>query len=138
MSTENCVTDLFSWKIQVNWVVHLDREQTSKAPNKTWWVLYKKSNFDSLWRLNGFEWYVKGWFTQNFSLLALKLFQTCMSFTVLLNTKEDVLKNVDASNWRPYYFIHSYINCLVTNILKNIFFCVQQRKGTCLEQNKGK
>jgi len=40
------------------------------------------------------------------SLLTLKLFQTCMSFFLLLNTKEDILKNVgnqtvDSSHLTP-------------------------------------
>ncbi len=40
-------------------------------------------------------------------ILALKLFQTCMSFFLLLNTKEDILKNVgnqtaDDLHWLPY------------------------------------
>jgi len=30
------------------------------------------------------------------NLLILKLFQTCMNFFLLLNTKEDILKNVIA------------------------------------------
>ncbi len=40
----------------------------------------------------------KGLFTEDWklchNLLTLKLFQTCMSFFLLLNTKEDILKNV--------------------------------------------
>jgi len=41
----------------------------------------------------------------NIYLLILKLFQTCMSFFLLLKTKEDIFKNVG-----------------------NIFFCVHQKK----------
>jgi len=38
--------------------------------------------------------------------MKILLFQTCMSFFVLLNTKEDILKNagnqtVDGSHWLP-------------------------------------
>ncbi len=39
-------------------------------------------------------------------LLALKSFQTCMSFFLMLNIKEDILKNagnqtVDSPHWLP-------------------------------------
>jgi len=52
-----------------------------------------------------------------------------MNFFFLLNTKEDILKNVGNSQW-----------ALVTDILQNILFCVQQKKEmyTCLKQLEGK
>ncbi len=75
-------------------------------------------------------------------LLTLKLFQTC-SFFLLLNTEEDILKNVgnqtvDGSHWLLYYGVAA-VNCLITNILQNTFFCVQQKKGihTGLKQLEG-
>jgi len=45
--------------------------------------------------------------------LPLKLFQTCMCFFLLLNTKEDILKNVgnqtvDSSHWRQLYLFSYY------------------------------
>ncbi len=58
-----------------------------------------------------------------------------MNFFQLLDTKEDILKNVgdqtvDGSHRLPYYIkiLWKSIKCLVTNILQNIFFCVQQLK----------
>jgi len=58
-----------------------------------------------------------------------------MNFFLLLNTKEDILKNVDNQTVDVPHFFPSiiwksmgYINCLVTDILQNIFLCVQQKK----------
>jgi len=56
---------------------------------------------------------------------------------VLLNTKEDILNNVcDQTVVGHHWLIGEKIiwksmvphNCLVTNIIQNIFFCVQQNK----------
>ncbi|XP_077066494.1 A-kinase anchor protein 13 isoform X12 [Siphateles boraxobius] len=45
---------------------------------------------------NTFYFTLKGYFIQKFChLLTLMLFRTCMSFFVLLNTNEDILKNID-------------------------------------------
>jgi len=65
---------------------------------------------------------------------SLKLLQTCMSFFLLMNTNEDILKNVGKKTVDCIEF-HSKtrqwtVNCLVTNILQNIFFCVHQKKET--------
>ncbi len=62
-------------------------------------------------------------------------------FIFVLNTKEDILKNVGnqivaGPQWLPYLFIFSQwlffksvgtSNCLITHILQNIFFCVQDK-----------
>jgi len=45
---------------------------------------------------------------KNENLSSFKLFQTCMSFFLLLNTKEDILKNVsnqtvDGPHWLPHF-----------------------------------
>ncbi len=48
-------------------------------------------------------------------LLTLKLFQTCMSFCLLLNIKEDILKNV--GNKQPGA---SFIKCCAETILNLI------------------
>ncbi len=47
------------------------------------------------------------------NLLTLKLSQTCMSFFLLLNTKEDILKHignqtVDGSQWLLFFIIIVY------------------------------
>jgi len=60
---------------------------------------------------------------------------TKINFFLVLNTKEDILKNVsnqtvDGPQWFPLYFNLWSINCLITDILQNIFFCVQQKKET--------
>ncbi len=54
--------------------------------------------------------------------------------------KEDILKNVgnqavDVIHWLPLYLFKHFASRLVTNILQNILFCVQQLKitHTCLE-----
>lgn len=56
----------------------------------------------------------------------------------LLNTEEDILKNVDvAIDFRSIFF-YSMELCLVTQILQNIFFCVRQNIGTTgVEQLEG-
>ncbi len=51
------------------------------------------------------------------------------------NTKEESLKNVVPTDFHIIYFpilwkSMSTVNCLVTNSLQNIFFCVQQKKET--------
>ncbi len=88
--------------------------------------------------------FVKGLFTQKGNschhLLTLKWFQSCIK---LLNTKEDILKkkekNVDALLFLVFGIFGIFsmlwksvgtINCLVTPIPQNIFFCVQQNKET--------
>ncbi len=53
------------------------------------------------------------------------LFQTCVSFLLMLNTKEDILKNagnrtVDGPHW-PI----SFPTVWFVKIPHNIFFCVQ-------------
>ncbi len=59
----------------------------------------------------------------------------------MLNTKEDILKNVEESNscWSPLtsrvgkeilWKSVGTINCLITSILQNIFFYVQHKKET--------
>ncbi len=63
-------------------------------------------------------------------------FQTCMSFFLMLNTKEDILKNsfknqkVVGLHWLPY---------LITSILQSIFFYGQPKKETHtgLERHEG-
>jgi len=71
-------------------------------------------------------------------LLTLKLFQSCMNiFLLLLNTKEDILKNVSnqtltsiVGEKKKTMEQQGPINCLLTDILQNIFSCVQQKKET--------
>jgi len=63
-----------------------------------------------------------------------------MNFFLLLITKEDILKNI--GNQTGFFFfsiLWKSMNCLVTHILQNIFFCVQQKKAihTDLEQLEG-
>jgi len=64
-----------------------------------------------------------------------------MSFFLLLNTQKDILKNVGNQTVDKKENTKSTrtIDCLVTNILRNIFFCVQQKKEihTGLEQHEG-
>ncbi len=47
---------------------------------------------------------------------------TCMNVFVLLNTKEDILKNVGSRA------VLVPQNSLATNFLQNIFLCVRQNK----------
>jgi len=57
---------------------------------------------------------------------------------LLLNTKEDILKNarqlMDPIDFHIFFLLwksmgYKYvINCMVTDILQNIFFCIQQKK----------
>jgi len=62
------------------------------------------------------------------------LFQTCTSFFLRLNTKEDII----------YMFVTRQltvvivflINCLATNILQNIFFSFDQKKKPIQVWNK--
>jgi len=75
--------------------------------------------------------HLKGQFAQKWQcchhLLTLKFFQTCMNF-LLLNRKEDILKNVsnqtsDVPHWLPYIFP---INSSVIDILQIILsVCVR-------------
>jgi len=52
------------------------------------------------------------------------LFPSCMSLFLLLNTKEDTYIV-------GFFFIRKSMGqCLVTNILQNIFFCVWQKEET--------
>jgi len=64
-------------------------------------------------------------------LLTLVWFQTCVSSFLLLNTKEDILKSISKLTTPIDFHTRKKIgavNFLVTNILQNIFFCVQQKK----------
>jgi len=75
----------------------------------------------------------------HYLLLSPKLFQTCMSFFLLLNTKEDIWKNVVNQFVLVMAPINSIVGqkyhgsqwvlstCLVTNIVQNIFFCAQHK-----------
>ncbi len=65
-----------------------------------------------------------------------------------LNTKDDIWNNVgnQTACWQPLMYGEKMLwksmatsNSLVTNILQNIFFCVQQMKEnhTGLEQHEG-
>ncbi len=56
-----------------------------------------------------------------------------MSFFFLLSTKEDFLKNVSKQTVDSDFQKKKKNYCLVTNILQNIVFCVQQRKETCAD-----
>jgi len=49
-----------------------------------------------------------------------------MTLFLLLNTKEDVLKNVGDQIFLLWKSMAT-VNCLITDILQNIFFCVQQK-----------
>ncbi len=61
-----------------------------------------------------------------------------MNVFVLLNTKEDILKNVETEQFWGTIDFHSIFfllwksmvpqNSLITNFLQNIFLCVQQNK----------
>jgi len=57
-----------------------------------------------------------------------------MCFFLLLNTKEDILKNVgnQTVDHGPHLLVYIFHtvgtnNCLISEILQNIFFCVQQK-----------
>jgi len=85
------------------------------------------------------------------SLQSLKLFQTCMSFFLLLNTEEDILKNVCNQTDLLYYWrynIHSrkrkYYGSQSVDLFDykhsfTYFLCVQHKKETHtgLEQLEG-
>ncbi len=63
-------------------------------------------------------------------IFSLMSFQTCMTSFFLLNTKEDILNNNDN---QTFFLINTKgvkrtRISFTTNILKNIFFCVQQKK----------
>jgi len=69
-----------------------------------------------------------------------------MSFLLLLNTKEDILKsdwNFGTIDFHSIFFFYyeSMVanNCLVPTILQNIFLCVQQKieTQTGLQQLEG-
>jgi len=58
-----------------------------------------------------------------------------MSFFLLLNTKEDILKNdwnFGTTDFHSIFFstmeVNGTKNCLVPIVLQNIFLCVQQKK----------
>jgi len=61
-----------------------------------------------------------------------------MSFCLLLNTKEDILKNdwnfgtIDLHSIFHIFLLWKSMvpNCLIPIILQNIFLCVQQKKET--------
>ncbi len=79
--------------------------------------------------------YLKGQFTQKVIIyITLLLFQTCKSFFVLLNPKKlfwrmCVTKQLKSS-YKHILTILVTITYLVTNILQNSFFCVQQNTKT--------
>jgi len=52
------------------------------------------------------------------------MFQSCMNLFLLLNTKKNP---IDFNSIFPYWSMGS-LNCLVTDILQNIFLCVQPKK----------
>jgi len=62
-----------------------------------------------------------------------------VNFFLLLNTKDDILKNVGNQTVDFFFFIRKSmaINCLVTDILQNIFLCVQKEIHSGLEQLDG-
>jgi len=55
------------------------------------------------------------------------MFQSYMNFFLLLNTEKVFLKNVCNQTVEK---VNGMINSLVTDILQNIFFYVQQKKET--------
>ncbi len=67
-----------------------------------------------------------------------QVFQTCMNFFVLPNTKEDIWRKfVTRLFWGTIDFhsrkkntmeVNGAQNCSVSHILQNIFLCVQQNK----------
>jgi len=60
----------------------------------------------------------------------MKILSTFTLPQVVLNTKEDILKNAGNQTVGTIAF-HSILvlhNCLVTGICQNIFFCVVQQK----------
>jgi len=60
---------------------------------------------------------LKGYF-----LLTLKLFQTCMSFFLLLNAKEDILKNVGCCFFIVVmFYIHFSCHCFLVNALAMLY-----------------
>ncbi len=83
-------------------------------------------------------------------LLTFMSFQPCISLFFMLNTNYDISKNfeVPKSCWSPIDFHNKKEilwksmgtnNCSITNILQNIFFCVQHKKEnhTGLERHEG-
>ncbi len=65
-------------------------------------------------------------------LITLKSFQTCVSFFLMLNTKEDILKNIEepllgTEILRRSMWTNTF---LIISILQNIFFYVQHKKET--------
>jgi len=56
---------------------------------------------------------LKGYF-----LLTLKLFQTCMSFFLLLNAKEDILKNV----WLLFFYCCNVLHSFFLSLFSGKFF----------------
>ncbi len=56
----------------------------------------------------------------------LKLFQTCVSFFLLLNTKDDILRNANnwtcfSPHWIPYNFFHFFqISCFILSRIKKL------------------
>ncbi len=67
------------------------------------------------------EWTVEYKFKQSSTSLKRQFTQTCMNVFVL-NTKEDILKNVGN---RAVFLVPQ--NSLITNFLQNIFLCVQNK-----------
>jgi len=74
-------------------------------------------------------------------LLTLKWFQTCMSFFLLLNTKENILKNVgnrtvDCNHWLPLIFfptmegngVHQLFNCQHSS--KYLLLCSTEERNS--------
>jgi len=59
-------------------------------------------------------------------LLTLKLFQTCMKVFLLLNTKEDILRNFGEATQNICFLLWKSLGSI--KILQNSFLCVQQKK----------
>ncbi len=55
-------------------------------------------------------------------------FQTCKQLFLLLNIKEDILKNVDNQTFLLLSTNNGSWNGLVTSILQNIIVCASQKK----------
>jgi len=64
----------------------------------------------------GLKGYSKQKFTSPNHLLTLKLLQTCMSFLLLLNTKEDILKN----DWNQTVVWHHWLSSMERNSLQQL------------------
>ncbi len=63
-------------------------------------------------------------------------FQTCMTFFLLNNTKQDILKKAGNQFWFSLISIVLFVhklevngiwNCFVTSIIQNILFCIPHK-----------